>query len=137
MLETKDKITIGISILALIISFFNLIKDWIKSLPDFDTAYFMTKNVGVDDEIILYNKSSKKVTISDFRLYTTFNNIHKDIYLGFEDDFVLITILPNEFFKLSISDQYKFKYGDELYLKIKLLGVEDFIDVSIIDNGMW
>ncbi|MCT4086651.1 hypothetical protein HZP82_04575 [Elizabethkingia anophelis] len=136
MLVTKDKITIAISILALIISIYNAVKDWIRSLPNFDTTYFITGLEGVDDEIVLYNKSTKKITISYFELYSVNNFVHREIDLGLDGKFILITIAPNEYFRLRIPDQFKFKPKDALYFKVKLMGKEDIITIPIFGKEL-
>lgn len=136
MLETKDNITIAISILALIISIYNAAKDWIRSLPNFDTTYFIIGLEGVDDEIVLYNKSTKKITISNFELYSVNNFVHREIDLGLDGELILITIAPNEYFRLRIPDQFKFKPKDALYFKVKLMGKKDIITIPIFGEEL-
>ncbi|OPC66366.1 hypothetical protein DSC47_10070 [Elizabethkingia miricola] len=107
-----------------------------KSLPDFDTESFFTGEEGVDDEIILFNKSSKKVTISNLELYSMNNFISREIDLGRAGDFNLITIAPNEFYRLRISQQFKFRLEDALFFKIHLLGKDGIIKIPIFGDDL-
>lgn len=103
--------------------------------PKFDTSYTFTGGPE-DDEIILYNASTKNVVICGYDLFWATSSKDKDqkyISLGREEDSVLFSIPANGSHKIYIDQQYKFKIkGDKnLYIKLLLMGQKKPIVVKV------
>lgn len=123
------KIEIFIAGYAALLSTILAIREWHKSRLIFDVSFFQTREPGSNDIIVLYNGSSRSLTISYYELYLRRDNTSDNLStmeLGNTGDFMLIKIPPSGTFEISITDQYKFKVreGQELFIHLNIMGVK-------------
>ncbi|WP_367209925.1 hypothetical protein [Sphingobacterium sp. R2] len=103
------------------------INTWWKSRIAFDTTYFFTGEPNSDDVVVLYNKSSKHITITYFEFLkgTSKNDPNmKPHYMGIEGSFKVFSIAPNQSLEIKISDQYKFGNltNTKIFLELNIMG---------------
>ncbi|WP_164124280.1 hypothetical protein [Sphingobacterium luzhongxinii] len=105
------------------------IREIARTRMRFSISYYQTGEADVDNVIVLYNDSSKSVTIEGYEILTSsrktiFRLNRRSIHLGNEGDLVLFTILPFETRKIPITDQYKFvlRRKERLYIKLWCMG---------------
>lgn len=115
------------------------VNEWRKSWVEFDTSYFFTAEPDTDDIVVLYNKSSKPITIIHFEFFKGLkrNDSNKRYHsLGTEGSFTLFSIAPRESFKIRISDQYKFGNvaNTKIFLELTIMGRSKRKIVEIYPN---
>ena len=103
---------------AAVISTFLGIREIWKSRPKFDVSSFSTGEHGQDDRITIYNDSHNNVIIKSYSIIKD----GKNIFLGNEADFYLISIRPQEAYSIHIDEQYKFRWDGEIYIQFHIMG---------------
>lgn len=109
-----------------------------KSKPRFDTSYYFSGGPE-NNEITLYNASTKNVVIRGYELFWAKNPKDKDqkyISLGREEDSILFSIPANGSHRIHIDEQYKFKIRADrnLFIKLQLMGHHKDVVVKVYRN---
>ena len=98
---------------------------------------FFTTVPNTNDIITLYNGSANPVVIHSIDIFRgKKRNAVKPIYLGFEDEFWLISLAPKTTYNINISEEYKFKLkeGENLYLFLHVIGLRKTIKLKVHFN---
>lgn len=111
------------TVVSLTLAFWEFYKFRIR----FYISCFWTGNPEDDDVIVVYNDSNRSVVINHFDIfYTRSNKERKEIDLGRDGEFSLLSIAPGAAHKIQISNQYKFNITSDkkIYLSLYVMGIK-------------